>query len=307
MTTRRDVFSEVEFSTVVGVAEAMRGEVRAAGSTQEAWAMRALVALTADCDGARAEDGVGFNKADTGAGRYLGHYVGAGGKLDDVEWSAAIEMLQKYHGQIGHCPKPDDLDRARRARVQALSGSDGFRDRLKTVHGEAKRVQRERDRVQRERDREVRDLAKRLRSPEVTITLDSGERWIVYTPYNEGAVAAWRDLHRSHGGRWVSATRSRVVPYRSARALHALLVEHHAGEVARGPKGVFVVGRDGEPFAVTSEEDSLQRARALLGRPEPETQGSEPETQGSEPDTQGAEREAEFAAAAAALFGRKRK
>jgi hypothetical protein len=246
---RRDAFAGLDYGEVVGVAAAMRGEARVAASTQEVWAARALASLTADCDGAVTDDGAGFNKSDTNAGRYLGHYTAAGGMLDDVEWQGAIDLLQKYHGQIGRMPRPDEQDEARFARVDAIeraaAGEEGaFKARLAVVLREAKRVQKARAEHQH-----------RLANPDVEIVREGAERedggvWVVTAPYCEAAVQAWRNLHREFGGGWSKSRSVRIVPYRGARALHALLTAHHAGQYARGLKGSYVIGSTVPPVHV---------------------------------------------------------
>lgn len=239
--TRRDAFDGIAYADVVGVVAPLRGEPRAPSSAQERFAAGALMALTSDCDGAKVDDGVGFNKADTNAGRYLGHWIARGGDLDDVEWQGAIDMLPKYHGQVGRLPAPDEADLARRAR---LLNDEAFKERLGAVLREAKRVRKAREQHQ-----------LRLTKPDIEITREGAERedggvWVVSAPYCEEAVQAWRNLHREFGGGWSMAREVRIVPYRGARALHALLTTYHVGQYARGLKGVYVIGSTVPPVRV---------------------------------------------------------
>lgn len=239
---RRDAFDDVDYADVVGVAAPLRGAARVAASTQEAWAHVALIALTGACDGAKEADSVGFNKSDTNAGRYLGHFVARGGMLDDVEWQGAVDMLRKYHGQAGRVPRADALDTARAARV--AEQAEAFRARLTVVLTEARRVQKAR----------AKHL-KRLAEPDVIITREGddapdGGVWTVLAPFHEPAVQAWRNLHREFGGGWSKSRGVRIVPYKGARAIHALLTAHHAGQYAKGLKGAYVIGSTTPPVMV---------------------------------------------------------
>jgi hypothetical protein len=268
--TRRDAFAGLDYAEVVGVASGMRGEARVASSRQETWAAEALASLTASCDGAREDDGVGFNKSDTNAGRYLGHFIARGGMLDDVEWQGAIDMLQKYHGQIGRAPRPDAQDEARAARVDAAERAaagdaegSAFKARLAAVLTEAKRVQKAR----------IKHL-KRLADPEVIITREnaddaSGGVWVVSAPYCEAAVQAWRNLHREFGGGWSKSRGVRIVPFKGARALHTLLTTHHAGQAARGLKGAYVIGGTTPPLKIDEITAALNAAVAPEAAPAP--------------------------------------
>jgi SWI/SNF-related matrix-associated actin-dependent regulator 1 of chromatin subfamily A len=79
---------------------------RAAVSPQEEWAERALLVLTAhDSDHALEENGVGFNRMDTGFGHALAAQISSG--LTDKQWESAIRMCRKYCGQVGQCPKDE--------------------------------------------------------------------------------------------------------------------------------------------------------------------------------------------------------
>jgi hypothetical protein len=267
-TARRDAFAGVDYAEVVGVASGLRGAARAAASRQETWAHGALVALAGACDGAREEDGVGFNKSDTNAGRYLGYFVDHGGMLDDVEWQGAVDMLQKYHGQVGRMPRPDVQDEARVARIDAAERAaagdaegGAFKARLAVVLTEAKRVQKAR----------IKHL-KRLAEPDVVITRENaddvtGGVWVVSAPYCEAAVQAWRNIHREFGGGWSKSRGVRVVPFKGARALHALLTTHHAGQYARGLKGAYVIGSTTPPVKVEDIAAALDVAAAPASAP----------------------------------------
>jgi len=272
---RRDAFAGLDYAEVVGVASGMRGEARVASSRQETWAAEALASLASSCDGAREDDGVGFNKSDTNAGRYLGYFVARGGTLDDVEWQGAIDLLQKYHGQIGQMPRPDAQDEARVARVDAAERAaagdaegSAFKARLAVVLTEAKRVQKAR----------IKHL-KRLAEPDVVIAREnaddaSGGVWVVSAPYCEAAVQAWRNIHREFGGGWSKSRNVRIVPYKGARALHALLTKHHAGQYARGLKGAYVIGGTTPPVKV---EDITAALNAAVAPAAPEAAPAAPE------------------------------
>ena len=252
---RRDAFDDVDYADVVGVAAPLRGEARVAASTQEAWAHGALIALTGACDGAKEDDGVGFNKSDTNAGRYLGHFVARGGMLDDVEWQGAVDMLRKYHGQAGRVPRADALDTARATRV--AEQAEAFRARLTVVLTEARRVQKAR----------AKHL-KRLSEPDVVITRENADApdggvWTVFAPFNEPAVQAWRNLHREFGGGWSKSRGVRIVPYKGARAIHALLTAHHAGQYAKGLKGAYVIGSTLPPVLIEVLAASAARPVAV--------------------------------------------
>lgn len=57
--------------------------------------------LSTMCDGAYMKDGVGFNKADTGRGKWL---AAVGGPCSDEDYMLAYDMLRKYKSQIpAHC------------------------------------------------------------------------------------------------------------------------------------------------------------------------------------------------------------
>lgn len=260
--TRRDAFDGIEYGDVVGVAADLRGEPRPAEGRQELWAARGLVSLTGSCDGAVTDDGVGFNKSDTNGGRYLGYHIGAGGALDDVEWEAAIAMLGKYHGQIGSKPPPDEHDLARRDRVVKVDEDEGFRARLDAILDEARKIQKERMAA-------VRELQRRIENPEVIIGREGADRpdggtLTVKTTKRVGydvfevRRSAWTALHAEHGGRWDGLRTLRVVPYRAARALNALLEAHYEGEVCRGTTGkVYIIKHNivlHDPNAVVEDE-----------------------------------------------------
>ncbi len=72
-------------------------------TAREAWAAQALLALSdLDPDFAKDENGVGFNKADGSQGHFLGLELAKG--LTTEQWSMAIVLCRKYHGQVGECP-----------------------------------------------------------------------------------------------------------------------------------------------------------------------------------------------------------
>jgi hypothetical protein len=268
MAARRDVFNELEYADFISAADGQRGEVRGPRSEQERWVARGVVTLTSLCDGAIKEDEVGFNKSDTNAGRYLGHFIAHGGLLDDEEWSSSIGLLRKYHGQIGECPLPDDEDFAREMRmIKAGEQRVPFRERLAAVLNAAKTEQKRRDEA-------AAEAARKINRPDVIIEREGadadgkGGKWVVSTPYNAPAVDAWRALHSRVGGGWNSIRRVREVPYKAARELNALLSEHHAGQYARGPKGVFVIPSPGEEgHIIEGTEPGAKPALRLVPQP----------------------------------------
>ena len=72
-------------------------------TAREQWAARALSELSElDPDFAKFENGVGFNKADGSQGHFLGLELAKG--LTTQQWSMAIVLCRKYHGQVGECP-----------------------------------------------------------------------------------------------------------------------------------------------------------------------------------------------------------
>lgn len=88
-----------------GQASARSERARAARSVQEAWAGQALVTLNAlNPDGARFQNGEGFNRPDSAHGMMLAFAAEAGAMTDEM-WTEAIEMCKKYHRQIGRCPE----------------------------------------------------------------------------------------------------------------------------------------------------------------------------------------------------------
>lgn len=235
----------LSYTDAVALSGVTRGELREAASAQERWARNALVALTQQCDGAVTDDAVGFNKADTNVGRYLGHYVEQGGLFDDTEWRAAVGLCRKYHEQVGACPPADEHDRAVDARL-ADAVAD-LRQRAKTVSAAeraelARReaaAERERERAERA-EREAAERERRANAPEITIEVsEDGERLLVRTPYNADATAAWRAIPSR---RWNTEHQGNVISKAHSRELHALLVQHYSGKRAIGPKGPFVVG-----------------------------------------------------------------
>lgn len=85
-------------------AEAFDTPPRAAQTPAEEWAVAALAKLTAvDGDHAFAENGVGFNKADTFVGQALAT-AARDGMLSDGEWAVALRLLVKYVRQVGQAP-----------------------------------------------------------------------------------------------------------------------------------------------------------------------------------------------------------
>lgn len=71
----------------------------------EKWAAGGLVTLAGmDPDHAATLNGVGFNKLDGEFGHDLAARIVNGTGLTNAQWGAAINMLKKYHGQIGECP-----------------------------------------------------------------------------------------------------------------------------------------------------------------------------------------------------------
>ena len=60
----------------------------------------------ADPDFAFEENGVGFNKADGSNGHWLAGELPQG--LTPKQWTLAIGLCAKYHGQVGEMPAKED-------------------------------------------------------------------------------------------------------------------------------------------------------------------------------------------------------
>lgn len=61
---------------------------------------QAILYLAGRCDGANSEDGQGFNKLDTGFGRWLANRIESKQPLISVHAEAALKMLAKYSKQL---------------------------------------------------------------------------------------------------------------------------------------------------------------------------------------------------------------
>lgn len=79
---------------------------RAPANAREEWVAAGLRTLDdANPDGAQEQNGIGFNKIDTGFGRSLRRQLDeSGGLLTDAQWDMAARVLKKYHRQIGRMP-----------------------------------------------------------------------------------------------------------------------------------------------------------------------------------------------------------
>jgi hypothetical protein len=228
-----DALTDHDYRAVLAAAQAagLEGEPRAPKTLREVWAQGALQSLAFSCDGAKTQDGTGFNKPDTNVGRYLGYYVASGGGLDDAAWRAAIRICAKYQmTQVGAMPEPDDADRELDARMAGDAALEAARERARSVSSV------------------VSEAKRRAMNAKVSLTLVGDIKtargqdeayFLVAAPYNADAVDAWRDIP---GRRWERGERCNRVPYRQARALNALLVRFYKGQDAMGPKGFFVVG-----------------------------------------------------------------
>ena len=86
----------------------------------------ALTTLAERCDGARDDDGVGFNGRDTHFGKSLAQQVAAGRHLSEKQAFAAIKMLQTYRTQLQgygiHLPTPLEYAGAAQNASKAPSG-----------------------------------------------------------------------------------------------------------------------------------------------------------------------------------------
>lgn len=181
-----------------------RSEPREARTAAEQWARASLMTLTGSCDGAVTKDGEGFNKADTNAGRYLGHYIAAGGLLDDAEWAGAIEICKTYPKQVGPCPVDGEINR---------ETAHALRERA-SVFVKAKKIK-----------------------PTVKITVEGG-RLLIEAPYNAAATNAWRTIPSR---RWDSARKLNTVSSADRAALDALLAAHYKGHVCADGETVRVL------------------------------------------------------------------
>ena len=70
------------------------------GTTSPDVIARAITHLASVCDGAHAEDGVGFNGGDTAFGRSLAAQIESGRPMTANQARAAAHMLKKYAGQL---------------------------------------------------------------------------------------------------------------------------------------------------------------------------------------------------------------
>jgi hypothetical protein len=68
---------------------------------------------------------------------------------------------------------------------------------------------------------------------------EDGGRLTVVTPYDAGAVEAFR---RVNGRRWDAAKKLNTFPRESAQAVYAVMVRFYQGAIGAGPKGLFTVG-----------------------------------------------------------------
>lgn len=228
-----DALGDHDYQRVLAAAEAagLAGEPRAPETAREVWAARGLTQLAYSCDGAKTEDGVGFAKPDSLVGRWLGYHVAAGGGLDDAAWRASIRLCAKYaRTQVGSMPDPDERDAALDARLAGEAALEAARERAKSVSAV------------------IAEAKRRVANAPVRITLvgdvstpegQAQASFLVVAPYRADALDDWRHLP---GRRWEGGPKANRVPYREARALHALLARHYAGQDAVGPKGFFVVG-----------------------------------------------------------------
>lgn len=228
-----DALRDHDYGSVLDAAQAagLAGEPRAPKTLREVWAQGALQQLAYSCDGARTQDGEGFNKPDTNVGRYLGFHVARGGGLDDAAWRAAIRVCAKYQdSQVGRMPEPDDIDRDLDARLAGDDALEAARERARSVSSVISEAKRRAAGA---------PVVIRLEGAVSTPEEQAEAYWSVTTPYRAEAVNAWR---RIPGRQWDAKGKSNRVPYREARALHALLREFFDGCDAMGPKGFFVVG-----------------------------------------------------------------
>jgi len=205
------------YEDIIGIAKTLglsRGEPREAASLQEAWARRALISLTGRCDGALTKDECGFNKPDSPAGKYLGHYLEAGGLFDDTEWRGAVALCRKYHGQIGNCPVAVEHDHAVEARLGDALEALRKRTKIIALVGSSE--------------------------PDITIEVsEDGERLLIISPKNMAALYDWR---RIPSRTFNAEAGGNVIAKSDSRALHMLLCKHFAGKLCVGPKGLFVIG-----------------------------------------------------------------
>lgn len=93
------------------------------------------------------------------------------------------------------------------------------------------------------------------------IVSEKDGRFAVKTPYNEAVVA---EMRRIPGRRWEPTEKLNYFPADQKPALFALLVKHFEGEVAVGPKGVFIVGAKAAAPAVGAITAETVEAPAVL-------------------------------------------
>lgn len=78
----------------------------------------------------------------------------------------------------------------------------------------------------------------RIANGGVIVISETSGGYLVTTPYNETATAAWRCIP---GRRWINSSTANFVPASARGDLWALLRTYFAGSIANGPKGTFVI------------------------------------------------------------------
>jgi hypothetical protein len=82
----------------------------------ERWAEAGVQTLIEfDPDRARTKNDIGFNQTDGEFGRRLAGTLEMAGGLSDKQWAALINMLRKYHRQIGRAPDYVEPEKKKRA------------------------------------------------------------------------------------------------------------------------------------------------------------------------------------------------
>lgn len=198
--------------------------------------LAAVQSVAAHCDGAREEDGIGFNKSDTGFGRALAFVPVEAWSQETAH--AAYEMLGKYKVQLGGFgidydgleapPKPEGeaKDIRQRGRRGVL---DPYQEHVKQERSRERKEQKQREREEAERQ---------SRRITVEVTADGKERFVIEFKYDPKLVSAVKS--EVSGARFDGARRCWVAPAGAASdvvafaANHDFIMEGSVSEFASG-------------------------------------------------------------------------
>jgi hypothetical protein len=80
---------------------------------QEEWAKQAIITLCVlDPDRAAERNMAGWDILTGPIGHSLHNQLNARGGLTNAQWTLAIEICKKFHGQVGRCPGDEDQNAA---------------------------------------------------------------------------------------------------------------------------------------------------------------------------------------------------